>query len=278
MEIKAIWQSKFNLKNDQEVVLFAGFVLTFTFLSFSKYKLPHYIFELFPFAAIIFAKHWLSIQQYFDKGYSDVKKNKFYLTTKYVLSFQIVVMALLWIICGVLVFYCFPSDSIIVVLAIYLGLVILSFYLFFRFSNLFQAVFVLSICSAIGVNLMLNMHVYPTLLKYQTGGTIGRILVDRKISDEQFFNFTDYGRAIDFYGGRFIKRKTFEIQKVATYLQKGNFMLVNEEQYKELEKIKTNHKVLYEGNYYSVTLLTLEFLNPKTRLNTTQKRYLVEVM
>jgi len=49
--------------SQKEFITLGGFVLTFAALSLSKYKLPHYIFVTFPFAAIIAEKYLLEIRK-----------------------------------------------------------------------------------------------------------------------------------------------------------------------------------------------------------------------
>lgn len=277
MEIKSLWKNKLFLKESQEIILLAGFVLTFTFLSFSKYKLPHYIFELFPFAAIITARHWTALESSFNKDYHGVI-TRFLTVARCILIFQIVLMIALCVVSGILVFYFFPSQNTALTVFIFATILSLSFFLFMRFTNLFQAVFTLSICTAVSINLMLNMHVYPRLLKYQTGGDIGRILTEKQVQPQHFLNFTDYGRALDFYAGQYIKRETFKTLQIPQYLNKGNVLLVNEQQYQELLAKKMRAKIVYEGSDYPVTLLTIQFLHPATRAQTTQKRYLLEII
>ncbi len=277
MELKDVWKKKMKFGEKDEVALLAGFVLTFAALSFSKYKLPHYIFELFPFAAIIMAKHWVRIEPYFEKGYDVVKEKTLYNVAKYVLVFQSVLMSLLWVVAGLLVFYCFPAANMVFVTILFFFGVILTLFVSTRYKNLFQKIFTLSLCTAIGVNFMLNFDVYPILLKYQIGGDVGRILVEKKVDDQQFLNFSDFGRAVDFYGGRFIPRPEFKNENIPLYLKKGNLLLVTEGQYEQLKTAQAKTKVIYKGLDYSVTLLTAEFLNPATREAAAEWKYLLEV-
>src|ERR1700756_1824171 len=55
-------RNKFKIGNNEEYISFCGFLLSFLALSQSSYKLPHYIFPLFPFAATITANFivWLA--------------------------------------------------------------------------------------------------------------------------------------------------------------------------------------------------------------------------
>ena len=61
-----------NSKNKEYITL-CGFVLIFIAFSLSKYKLPHYIFVLFPFAAIITADFLYGLKEKWATGISKIQ-------------------------------------------------------------------------------------------------------------------------------------------------------------------------------------------------------------
>ena len=73
--IKEILQQKFRIREQQEAITTGGFLLTYLSLGMSKYQLPHYIFVVFPLAAIITARylHRLLIEK---KQQGQQKRNK----------------------------------------------------------------------------------------------------------------------------------------------------------------------------------------------------------
>ena len=64
---KSLSQNKFTIPATSEGITIGAFVIGFIALSLSHYKLPHYIFVVFPFAAIIAAKFIVDIPAYSPK-------------------------------------------------------------------------------------------------------------------------------------------------------------------------------------------------------------------
>jgi hypothetical protein len=275
LEIKSCIKNKFKISPKNEAILIGGFILTFTALSYSKYKLPHYIFELYPFAAILTAKHWLRIKLLIAKNSKNIITN---IASK-LLKFQVILMVLLWILASILALYSFKGDVFWLTLIMVISTIGLSVWFgYIKQSTLYNKSFFFSLLTAIGVNFILNTHVYPQILKYQSGNTIGRYLVENKIQANQFLNFTNYGRALDFYAQQFIPRHNFESESKSTISQLNNYLLIDENQYNTFKTYHINHQLIQKFEDYPVTLLTLLFLNPSTRKDVTQKNYFVKVV
>jgi hypothetical protein len=188
-------------------------------------------------------------------------------------------MVLLWILASILALYSFKGDVFWLTLIMVISTIGLSVWFgYIKQNNLFNKAFFFSLLTAIGVNFILNTQVYPQILKYQSGNTIGRYLVENKIQANQFLNFTNYGRALDFYGQQFIPRHNFESESKSTISQLNNYLLMDENQYNTFKTYHINHQLIQKVEDYPVTLLTLLFLNPSTRKDVTQKNYFVKVV
>ncbi|HEX2899903.1 MAG TPA: glycosyltransferase family 39 protein, partial [Bacteroidia bacterium] len=95
-------RARLALPKTAEGIALAGFLLVFTALCFSKFKLPHYIFVTYPFAAILTASFWV-----------DAAENprlqawrKFYLILHRVLWFLAVALV------GLMAFGAFPGTPL----------------------------------------------------------------------------------------------------------------------------------------------------------------------
>ncbi len=119
-----------------EFITIGGFILIFVALSLSHYKLPHYIFVVFPFAAILTAN--------FIFQFSDSLREKL---AKYHFGF----MQLFWIAAILILSIIFPIKSVILPLTLS-GLFILSWMAFRALKNHPERILFPAILVAIGFN------------------------------------------------------------------------------------------------------------------------------
>ncbi|MEE9438036.1 MAG: glycosyltransferase family 39 protein [Saprospiraceae bacterium] len=238
-----------------EYISIFGFLLPFIAFSISKYKLPHYIFVVFPLAAMLLAA-------YIDK----IKKTNFIL--KYG---QFAILGLLWIIAFVLLFYVFTPVSLFVasVSIALLGLVI---WIIIRLKN-FKAVVFATAITAIGINLILNGHTYPSLLTYQSTSIVGKWLKDHPKEKIHFTCFKKHMHAIDFQGG-----KTFSFKSSISELTfNDKYLYTDDIGLLELENGNISYKIIQAYEDFAVTRLNIKFLNPKSRKENIRNRYLIEI-
>lgn len=129
----------------------SGALLTFLLFSASSFQLPHYMNIVFPFFAIITAQYVLSL-----------KSGR---TIKTINTIQIVLMALLILMAGVLHFFFRPGNTVLLAVMLLLAAIAV---IYFRSASQVN-IFIKSALVVIAVNLYLNLFFYPALLKYQSG-------------------------------------------------------------------------------------------------------------
>src|SRR3990170_3203671 len=66
--IRSLFKKKSEIQHPEWISL-CGFIFPFIALSFSNYKLPHYIFPLFPFAAIITSNFLMNYAEKFPRWF-----------------------------------------------------------------------------------------------------------------------------------------------------------------------------------------------------------------
>ncbi|MDX1903988.1 MAG: glycosyltransferase family 39 protein [Thermonemataceae bacterium] len=267
-ETKELILNKFKkIELSQEVLIWAGFTLTFIALSRSKYQLNHYIYVVYPLGAIMTAK-WIEKMSTWRKSWQ-----AFF---RFWLLFQHSILLLLAIILG---FWAFPIDNygVLFLVIAFFGL---AFYFVFKPQNHFQRYLLPYLFSILAANTLMNAWVYPTLLqKYQTESIIAK----KMKGQPQKYNLADFyvlgeglmNNSLDFY-----------TQQINTYVgsleqisKSEAWIACNNENYEKHIASSSSWEVLEKEVFedYHVSELTPLFLNPKTRKEQLQKVYLLKI-
>ena len=243
-------------KSLPEYVSLGGFGLMFIALSFSKYKLPHYIFGLFPFVAVIAARYLTS-----DFPTWVVKLQAFF-------NFLFTVL----IIIGLTLF--FPPSNVILPLII-LILVASAWYVFFKVRRSNLKVLWATLLMILAFNFMMSAHFYPTLIgNYQASNTAGRLVSKEQIPPNHFYWYKTHDHSLDFYSQRITPALSLSD---LPNLKAGTLIYTDETGYHELQATETNFKTRLILDDFPVSELDLKFLYAKTRVETLKKMYLLEV-
>ena len=251
-------KNKFNGKSPSEVITLAGFVLTFIAMSLSRYKLPHYVFVVFPLVAIITANTLYQI--------IDTAKNK-----NIFIGLQWFIWAALWAAVGLLTFGTFPQVSWIVILV---GVVffISSFYYLAIGKELIEKLVYSALLTMIGVNFVLNTHFYPTLLTYQAGSVAGRYLAEMDEKPD-VYSFKNVSHGLDYYSGAVAPN--IEIDQMSD--RSGVWVYTTEAGLKAIDEQEIKYTMKKSFKSFHVTGLTMPFLMPGTRDETLDEMYLIEI-
>lgn len=264
MKLKTIVLSKFKLTKNEEAITTGGFTLVFIAMSLSDYKLPHYIFIVFPLAAIISADYLLKV-------FENSEKKKLQQIFSVV---QSVTIALVWLVIIVLCIYSFPIKSVLLWCSLSL-FVAATIYFFFKKSEVLQKLITVSLITIIGANYMLSLHVYPTLLSYQSNVAGGKFIAKKNIPNEQFVCYLSGGHSLDFYS----KRIVHWIQsptEITTRLNKGEVWIFTSDEGKQnIEQAQLFADSVIAYSDYRVSMLSLQFLNPTEREKMLKKKYLL---
>lgn len=240
---------------EPEYVSLGGFILIFLALSFSQYKLPHYIFVTFPFAAIISANFLMKL----SKGI----KGLFYSQAFLNLLFWVVILL------GCIFF--FPPSTII--LPIILGLLFFGWLLILIKTKGYQQKFFFGTCvTAIAFNLLLATNFYPQLIgNYQGSSNIGKNISKTENANLHFY--LSHEHTLDFYSKRIVPDvNTLELP----HLQKGSFVYTNQVGMDSIKLLGLPYKVIKTSPDFPVTQLTIPFLNKESRPETLDTVYLLE--
>ena len=261
-----ILREKFFSK-DVELFSFGAFLLAFLALSLSKYKLPHYIYVLMPYSAILTASYMVYLFEARSKIY------------KWLAAATHIILIIIWLLALSLCTYFFPaSHSWIPVIGILFGLLILWFAL--KVKSFPHKLIYLSVLTMVGANYMINASVYPELLKYQSDNSIGRWVAANKIPEHQFFAYAESTRSINFYSRSIVPVLFTEKQLDSVYQKQGSFYIrVEREKLTDIVKAEAHYKIdtIMAKPYFAVALLNTKFINPNSRASACRKIYLLHL-
>ncbi|TAG07540.1 MAG: glycosyltransferase family 39 protein [Cytophagia bacterium] len=272
--VYTIFKQKLFLSKTQEGLTLGGFTLPFIAMSMSHFKLPHYIYVVFPLAAMLTAGYVVFLIENVDKY-----KKLF----RWHLGLQIFTQIILVLLVSVLVFWSFAIQNFSLLL---IGLLVLmiSFGLFFVRLDIFSKLLLPSALTIAGVNILLNSQIYPALFPYQSGKAVAEFAKKNNILPQQIYTFVNgsdgayHSHTLDFYSPATTAGKKDDINDFEKVYQKQKVFFIYTDSLgkKDLEKKYPNIKQYQRFNRYHITQLTPEFLNPNTRKSTFYPIYLMK--
>jgi 4-amino-4-deoxy-L-arabinose transferase-like glycosyltransferase len=174
-----------------DTMLLGGTILPFLALSCSHYKLPHYIFVIFPLVAILTAR---TIVELVDTQQRKTAYNVF-------LNIQRVVSILMWVFALVCLTVFFPCANPLVWIAVAVPAVA-TFYFMSKRQSRFARLVLPSLWAIFGISLMINMYFFPELMKFQGGSNAAASIVRQHVPPDRLFCYRAHDHSIDFYTHR----------------------------------------------------------------------------
>lgn len=261
----AIFKNGFVVPKNAEALSVGGFVLLFVALSFSRFKLPHYIFLTYPLAAMMTAA-------YLDDLLEDGTRLR-YLRNFFRVHLGLLLLAFLVV--AALCLWAFPVLWPLSLLVILLLLGLSGYLAFSRGRQWFPKLVLTLALGFAGCNLVLNTFSYQQLDQYQTSGVAGKYVRENDIPLDRLFAYGRAGRAMDFYSGRVMRMLRSPILLLDSAKAAPLYLFTTDEGLQALEKENIPYRTLQEFDHYSVARLSLPFINPATRDRVTSKRHLI---
>jgi 4-amino-4-deoxy-L-arabinose transferase-like glycosyltransferase len=246
---KMFKEGLFNVQAER--ISFFGFLFTYLVLSRSQAQLPHYIFVVFPLAAVLTAAHFATLLEQADRLHKWIK---------WFFGFHLFIFMILLIAMGLITNIPFGNMGILGTLMLF-GTFIIMIKIGFSKQSFIQRWINMSLVLMIGLNLILNSFFYPHLLQFQWGNELAKQAQQKKwdIKKAALYKIPN-SYAFHFYG-----QHIFPVIKDSSLIKEGQWIVADSIPAQELLQDFPNSTILYQGNRFHVTLLTLEFLNPKTR-------------
>jgi 4-amino-4-deoxy-L-arabinose transferase-like glycosyltransferase len=238
-------------KVQAERISFFGFLLTYLVLSRSQAQLPHYIFVVFPLAAVLTAAHFAALLEQADRLHKWIK---------WFFGFHLFIFMILLIAMGLISNIPFGKMGLLGTLILF-GTFIIMIKIGFSHQNLIQKWIAMSLVLMIGLNIILNSFFYPHLLEYQWGNALAQQAKKNQWDIKKAASYKiPKSYAFHFYG-----QHIFPVIQDSTLLNEGQWVVTDSIPAQALLLDFPNSTILYQGNRFHVTLLTLTFLNPRTR-------------
>ena len=249
----------------EEVITLGGITLVFIAMSLSQYKLPHYVFVVYPLISILAAS-------YINNIIKSANWNRFLNSVYYT---QNIVNILIWFGIIILSAYVFPLRSLLIWAMMLIALTVFVLLIIKNprgFSQLFKS----TLLTAIGLAIMLNAHFYPTLSKFQAGVTAGEFIKEKNYSEENLLAYMAFRSSLDFYSGKIIpETKDPDEMKFLVRSNDSLIIFTNEIGLQDLNEMQIAYLEINRFKDYHISTLTLPFLNPATREEATDVAYLL---
>lgn len=247
-ECTRIIRTKFILNKNEEWVVLPGFLITYTALGISNYQLPHYIYVVLPFTAIIAAKSLYSLVINWE--------NKLFKNV--INGINIFIYILVLAILLVLLLFTFNTNIYFVIASLSVTSI---FFLIIMLKKIgaIPKVIQFALFTIITTNLLLTIFFYPKLLEFQLGNEVSKVIRQKNIDKTKFYLYqVYYERSLDFYSNH-----SFQQVESLNSLKSDDYVLVKNELINK--ELLTNFNKIEQVSTFHVSTLNAEFLNPKTR-------------
>jgi 4-amino-4-deoxy-L-arabinose transferase-like glycosyltransferase len=262
--LRKFWQavrSGLRIPESSEAYTIGGSVLPALAFSLSQYKLPHYIFVFFPLVAVVTGVAVSDIVANREKGFAIFR------------SFQNFIATLLLIIAVVLSTYIFPDFGVLTIAFLLMG-TIGSIVAMFRAKTRLRQLLLPSLLAITTLNLVFNTHIYPGLLKYESGDVAGKIA--RSLHYPLIgYEWIPYG--IDYYYREGVPIVKTPEELASQYSGKDVLVYADEAGF---NKLKASGVTILKDtalDHYHVSTLSVKFLLPGSRSSSVVKKHLLIV-
>ncbi len=245
------------------IYLAAAFLFVLISISFSKFKLPHYLPLLFPFAAIFTATALKILLKQPQKA-------------RFLNAVQLFVGVICLLLITTINIYVFPVKSIVsgICIAVLTGLLL--YFIFWQKFNYQYRTIAVSLLTALLVNFSLNFNFYPQLLDYQGGQSLAKQVLKAGIPDNKIILLEHYSSSFDFTMAALHRYESVKTIKNIPG-RENYFYFANDEQIEELKTAGYRVKTIFTQTDYEITKLKKAFINPATRKNTLKTLQLVQI-
>ena len=258
-EFRRFFRKKFRMN---EYFLLGGTWIFFIIMSFSRSKLPNYIYILSPMMAILTAK-WMFFA-------FKLKTKKIATLLKYS---QIITEILIWTLIAAVSFYVFPPNAITVCIPI-VFLFLMYIYSIWKKPGISRLAG--TFIAMLALTFLLNFHVFPEIYSQQAVPKAARLFNRISEKDDTLYNYK-YGQYELFFYGRDEVVQIYNQKELESAMNSGKaWIFTNSEGLSEINQsplqfpydsiIPFSHASLNKG---------FRYINPKTREKSKEMMYLL---
>lgn len=247
-------------RRKQEWLTLGAFLIMLLIVSFSGFKLPHYLNIIFPFAAVMTAVFIL-----------EKKESLVWVTRIYII--QLIIVFLLLVILTIINAWVFPVRSICLIIIIVLLLAIVFYFIKTQQLSKIQKSVTVSVALVVLIFFSLNSNFYPALLKYQGGNELAFTTKGKIDPADVYFWKETYSSSFKFY--------TISLGEAFTdsALRSGRkcWLLFDIKDEKEIKQAGYKLGQRFSVLDFEITKLSISFLNPEKREGECSRLVLSEI-
>ncbi len=245
-----------------EFLTLGGIVLIFILISFAQFKLPHYLNISMPLFAVLSASYLYSLYKY------DKQK-----TIKFLLGVQYVVLSIVFIVTVLICFFVFKFQHLMASVGLGFSFLLIVYFCLKREAYYFRIITIAAFSSLL-LNMVLNTHFYPSLLRYQAGSEMAQVVSDEAIPVDHIYKLSErHTWAMDFYN-----QHPLIISSVEEVLTKKNiWVYATSDELKQLSEQGVDWDRQFTKDHFRITRLQAKFLDPATRKKVVGKMHLIHV-
>lgn len=252
----------FRRDSERELLTVGGITLIFVIISFAQFKLPHYLNIIIPLFAILSAS-------FIGELLNSVKEKN----VKVFLGLQYFILSLVLITTVLICLFVFKISNWYFYGLLTVAIVLIVYYIMKREEYGVRLISI-SVYSSLLLNAILNLHFYPSLLKYQAGSAMAEIIAENNIPVDDVYKITwHHTWGLDFYN-----------QHPVQYAEQDNlagmgavWVYVADNDLKKLKASDLKWDRQFTVDQFRITRLQPKFLNPATRDEVLNKMHLIHL-
>ena len=254
------------LQRKEEWLTTAVFVVTVLTVSFSGFKLPHYLNIIFPTTAVMTASFIISKQE----------QPKWY---KGIVAVQSVTIILLLLAIALINTWVFPVKNIMTTVGLVLLLAVVFYFIKSAVYNRLQKVVATSVATMAFCFFLLNTNFYPQLLTYQGGNELALATKGKVNPDDVYFWSTTQSSSYTFYTSTLRKQFTDSVLRpgLPAGLARKIWLLFDIKNEEEIKQAGYNFGQRFSVLDYEITKLDIKFVNPEKREKQCTRMVLAEI-
>jgi hypothetical protein len=243
----------------EEWFTITGSLLTLLVFSLSKFQLSYYANIIFPLLAILSAQYILK----FRSGVFTIIQN------------SITVILLIGVIL-LQIFYAPATPSVVLIITIFIILILLiTIPYWLKVNKTLLSYFRVGLATIL-INLYINWFFYPDLLTYQSSNEAA-FYINKNYPGTPGVCLKVYAPSFEFYlKDGWIKADTNTLK--SNEQVRSGIWYVMEEELEILKQRGTQYEIIKELKEFHVTMLSLKFINKKTRSKELRKHFLIKLL
>jgi 4-amino-4-deoxy-L-arabinose transferase-like glycosyltransferase len=258
--IKTFVKLNFRKNPKYEFLTLGGITLIFILISFAQFKLPHYLNIIIPLFSILAGSYLYSIYRH--------ATNKALLR---VLGGQYFILSLVFIVTVFSYFFVFTAKSWVTYIPLFIAFIVIIYFIVKK-EEPFIRLITISVFASVLLNMALNLHFYPQLLRYQGGSSMAEVVKEQTIPVDKIYKVSErHTWALDFYNKQPVR--IADIKEIQTL--NNIWIYADETELKVLKEANIFWDQQYSVEQFRITRLQAKFINPVTRHSVINKMYLL---